>query len=333
VQWRSLSDSNTLNNPSTDFHRLSRRLFRRSIALILGGGGARGLAHVGFIKAMEERGIPVDIVGGSSMGACVGGVLARDLTAASTYNCIKAISSNLRIRHFLHDVTFPYLAKTTGYFFQRQLRNLFGNDAFDDMWLECYCAVTNVTKDCVLQTLHQGNLSTSIAASMSYLGAVPPTCMNGDLLIDSCYSGNLPARYARELGAATIFVVDVSRLEPLSPYRYGSTLSGWNILMSKLINSLPGKNRVPVSIPPSSSAISERLTLSTSLRESEAVRNMKGCYYIKLPLPGYTTRDFQKFEELVQKGYEAGRTWFDEQEALQNLSDLAVPKYVASRSE
>jgi lysophospholipid hydrolase len=326
-------DASTLKDPSSDFHRLSRRIFRRSVALILGGGGARGLAHVGFIKAMEERGIPVDIIGGSSMGACVGGVLARELTATSTYNCIKAFSSNLRIRHFLPDITFPYLAKTTGSFFQRQLRDLFGNATFDDTWLEYYCAVTNVTKDCISQTVHRGNLSNSIAASMSYLGAVPPTCMNGDLWIDSCYSENLPARHARELGAETIFVVDVSRLEPLPLYRYGSSISGWNILISKMKNLLPARLHVPVSIPPSSSAISERLTLGTSTRESEAVKNMKGCYYIKLPLHGYTTKNFQKFEELVQQGYQGGKAWFDEQEALHNLPTLAVPHRIISGSE
>jgi lysophospholipid hydrolase len=329
----SVLGSNTPINPSADFHRLARRLFRRSIALVLGGGGARGLAHVGFIQAMEERGIPVDIVGGSSMGACVGGVLARDLTATATYNCIKSMNGNLRISHFIPDLTYPYLAKTTGAFFQKMLRDVFGSATFNDLWLECYCAVTNVTKDCSSQAVQHGNLSTSIGASMSYLGAVPPTCIDGDLWIDSCYSGNLPARLARELGAETIFVVDVSRLEPLAPCQYGSTISGWQILISRFKNSLPSRLRVPVSYPPSSSVISERLTLGTSMIEAEAVKNMKGCYYVKLPLRGYTPRSFHKFEELVQEGYESGRAWFDEQEALQNLPDLAVPRYIALRKK
>lgn len=81
-----------LAHADADYRRLARRLFRRSIALVLGGGGARGLAHLGFIRTMEERGIPVDIAGGSSMGVYIGGVLARDLTFASTLECIKVLS-------------------------------------------------------------------------------------------------------------------------------------------------------------------------------------------------------------------------------------------------
>lgn len=63
----------------------------------------------------------------------------------------------------------------------------------NDMWLNYYYAVTNATKNGISQMLHEGEAAGSIAASMTYAGAVPPTCMDGDMLIDACYSGNLPA--------------------------------------------------------------------------------------------------------------------------------------------
>lgn len=321
-----------LNHPSADFHRLARRLFRRSIALVLGGGGARGAAHVGFLKAMEEQGIPVDIIGGSSMGACVGGVFSRDLKATTTFEHIRRFCSSMRIRHFLHDTTYPWLAKTTGAFFQKQLRAIFADKEFDDTWLEYYCAVTNVTKDCILQTITRGRLSEFIAASMSYLGAVPPTCMDGDLIIDSCYSGNLPARRAKELGAEIVFVVDVSALEPISHYSYGSTISGWKILAVKTMAFVLGKDSRSLNIPPSASDISNRLDQGTSLRESEAIKETKGCYYIKLPLSRFTPREFYRYDEIVDAGYQAGRSWFEEQDRLQVFSSLAIPDYIRKLS-
>ncbi|KAG8434636.1 hypothetical protein GDO86_012847, partial [Hymenochirus boettgeri] len=68
----------------SDFSRLARALTGNSIALVLGGGGARGFAHVGMIKSLEEAGIPVDMVGGTSMGAVIGGVYAEERQAAQT---------------------------------------------------------------------------------------------------------------------------------------------------------------------------------------------------------------------------------------------------------
>ena len=64
-----------------DFARLARIVSRRSVGLVLGGGGARGMAHLGVLRALEERGIPVDMVGGTSIGAIVGGAVAMGLNA------------------------------------------------------------------------------------------------------------------------------------------------------------------------------------------------------------------------------------------------------------
>lgn len=74
-----------------DFHRLARRLCGRSVGLVLGGGGARGLAHVGVIRALEEAGIPIDIVGGTSIGAFIGGLYAWDADLVPMFGRVKVI--------------------------------------------------------------------------------------------------------------------------------------------------------------------------------------------------------------------------------------------------
>jgi lysophospholipid hydrolase len=311
-----------LFHPNVDFQRLARRLFKRSIALVLGGGGARGIAHLGFIKALEERGIPVDIVGGTSMGSCVGGLYARDLCFSSTYDHVKKLSQNARYYNIIGDLTYPYLSKTTGAVFQRNIQDLFGGIHLDDMWLEYYCAVTNITKNGISQMQYEGEAALSIAASMSYGGTVPPTCIGGDMLIDGCYSGNLPARRALDLGAEVVFIVDVSTLRPLRPQHYGSTLSGWKILYDRL-NPFGNARKL---IPPSSGDIIERLTQGTSLRELEMMKDLPGCFYLSLPVTHFSARHFPKFDEIFDAGYQYSKAWFREMEAAGKFPELATPK-------
>jgi lysophospholipid hydrolase len=95
----------------SDFHRLARRLCGKSIGLVLGGGGARGCAHVGIIRAMEEAGIPIDIVGGTSIGAFVGALYAWDASIVPMYGRIKRFSGRMAsIWRFALDLTYPAYA-------------------------------------------------------------------------------------------------------------------------------------------------------------------------------------------------------------------------------
>jgi lysophospholipid hydrolase len=115
------SRSNSFQSPNiysgirSDFARLARRLLSKSVGLVLGGGGAKGIAHVGIIRAFEEVGIPIDMVGGTSMGAFVGGVYARETDHVSVYGRCKLVSVRINSvwRMFL-DLTYPVLSLTTG---------------------------------------------------------------------------------------------------------------------------------------------------------------------------------------------------------------------------
>jgi lysophospholipid hydrolase len=91
-----------------DFHRLARRLLGKSVGLVLGGGGARGIAHVGIIKAMEEAGIPIDIVGGTSIGSFIGALYAWDADVVPMYGRAKKFSGRMgSMWRFALDLTYP----------------------------------------------------------------------------------------------------------------------------------------------------------------------------------------------------------------------------------
>jgi lysophospholipid hydrolase len=91
-----------------DFHRLARRLCGKSVGLVLGGGGARGIAHVGVIRALEEAGIPIDIVGGTSIGAFVGALYAWDAGIVPMYGRTKRFAGRMgSMWRFALDLTYP----------------------------------------------------------------------------------------------------------------------------------------------------------------------------------------------------------------------------------
>jgi lysophospholipid hydrolase len=101
----------------SDFSRLARRLLSKSIGLVLGGGGAKGIAHVGILRAFEEVGIPIDMVGGTSMGAFVGGVYARETDYVSVLGRTKLFSFRANsLWRFCLDLTYPIVSMTTGEF-------------------------------------------------------------------------------------------------------------------------------------------------------------------------------------------------------------------------
>lgn len=91
-----------------DFHRLARRLCGKSVGLVLGGGGARGIAQIGIIRALEEAGIPIDMVGGTSIGAFIGALYAWDADVVPMYGRAKKFAGRMgSMWRFALDLTYP----------------------------------------------------------------------------------------------------------------------------------------------------------------------------------------------------------------------------------
>lgn len=125
-----------------DFARLARRLCGKSIGIVLGGGGARGLSEIGVLRAISEQGIPIDMVGGTSIGAFVGGLYAREGDLVSTYGRAKRFSGRMStLWRILTDLTYPVVAYTTGHEFNRGIYKSFYDTQIEDMYvLVCYPA-------------------------------------------------------------------------------------------------------------------------------------------------------------------------------------------------
>jgi len=283
-----------------DFSRLARRICGKSIGLVLGGGGARGLAHLGLIRALEESGIPIDHIAGTSIGAFIGGLYAREADSISSTGRAKQFSGRMgNIWRMLSDVTYPIVAYTTGHEFNRSLYKAFYDLHIEDMWLPYFCNTTNIMTS--RMEIHEtGYAWRYIRASMTLVGLLPPLCDDdGSMLVDGGYLDNLPVSSMFSMGASAVFACDVGSIDDNSPRNFGDTVSGWWLLINRWN---PFSNALHV---PAITEIQSRLAYVSSVNTLEEAKVAKNCLYIQLPVQEYGTLQFSKFEELVKKGYSA----------------------------
>ncbi|KAL7276055.1 phosphatidylcholine and lysophosphatidylcholine phospholipase [Rhizina undulata] len=302
----------------SDFHRLARRLCGKSVGLVLGGGGARGISQVGVIKALEEAGIPIDIVGGTSIGAFVGALYSRDADIVPVYGRAKKFAGRMAsLWRFVLDLTYPSVSYTTGHEFNRGIFKTFANSQIEDFWLEFYCNTTSISKS-RMEIHNSGYAWRYIRASMSLAGLLPPLCDEGDMLLDGGYVDNLTVAHMKSLGADVVFAVDVGSIDDDTPQTYGDSLSGFWTFMNRWnpFSSYPN--------PPTLAEIQARLAYVSSVDALERAKAMPGCIYMRPPIDAYGTLDFGKFDEIYQVGYQYGQKFLEGLKGRGGLKTVGV---------
>ncbi|KAF9214459.1 phosphatidylcholine and lysophosphatidylcholine phospholipase [Podila verticillata] len=286
----------------SDFARLARRLTGKTVGLVLGGGGARGIAHIGIIRALEEAGIPIDIIGGTSMGAFIGGLYARESDNVAIFGRAKMFAGRMAAKwRMVADFTYPVTSWTTGHAFNRGIWKCFSDTQIQDFWLSYYCNTTNITFS--RMEMHQAGYAWRyIRASMSLSGFLPPLCDNGHMLVDGGYMDNLPVEFMKSLGANTIFAVDVGSDDDTTLHYFGDSLSGWLVLLNRW-NPFSNVYR---NIP-NLADLQSRLAYVSSVKQLEAAKATPGMHYFKPPVQDFGTLEFGRFLEICEVGYEYGK--------------------------
>ncbi|HET8882002.1 MAG TPA: patatin-like phospholipase family protein, partial [Solimonas sp.] len=160
-----------------DVARLARQLTGRGVGLVLGGGGARGFAHLGLLHALHDLRIPVDVVGGSSMGAFFGALLST----GHDLDDIRRIARDTFVDHnYLNDYVLPTVSLIRGRKFVRHLHDIFGDETIEALRRPYFCVSTNLTKGCAA-THDRGPLYLWTATSMAVPGVAPPLVYDGEL--------------------------------------------------------------------------------------------------------------------------------------------------------
>jgi predicted acylesterase/phospholipase RssA/CRP-like cAMP-binding protein len=184
---------------------LARWVLDRPVGLVFGGGGARGIAHVGVMKALEEARIPVDIVGGTSMGAIFAGGLARGWSADIVMDHVRRLFST---PFALYDPTIPFAALLAGKKLDRVMDDLYGDIDIADLWTPFFCVSTNISR-AYRQVHDSGSLRDAIRSSCSLPGVFPPFQLLKQLLVDGGLVDNLPIDIMAESCRGPIVAVDV----------------------------------------------------------------------------------------------------------------------------
>lgn len=201
-----------------DFARLARFLTDSAVGLVLGGGGARGFAHIGVLKALEEAGYPVDLLGGNSMGALIG---AQYMMGSPLDDILD------RTRRFAlggEYPTLPLISLLSGRRMERDLRRLFGDTTMEMLWRPFFAAACNLSQ-AATTVQDSGLLWRAVLASNSPAGLLPPVVRDGDLLVDGAILDNIPVAAMRSRlgtplekrhGNGTIIAVDVDVRDELA---------------------------------------------------------------------------------------------------------------------
>ena len=283
---------------------------RKKVGLVLGGGGAKGAAEVGVLKVLEEAGIPIDYIAGTSIGAIVGGLYAIGYDAADIDSLYRNqdwlfllsdqvkresetfLSKEEREKYIVHiplskerKVSLP-----TGYVKGQNIFNLFSKltvgyhqvDDFSNLPIPYRCVAVDLV-DGKEEVLSSGSLPLAMRASMSIPGVFAPVEWKGKMLVDGGALNNLPVDVAREMGADVIICVDLS--------------TGW-------------KKKEELKSP---SAVVEQL-IGMMGQTKYRKNKMEADLYINPSLTGFTAASFQPeaIDTMIQRGELAARQKWEE---------------------
>ena len=289
-------------NMEGDFERVARLLTGNAVGLALSSGGATGLAHIGVIRALEEEGIPIDTVGGTSQGAWMSAMYAmgqnhKEMTA-TTEELVQKIGKP--------SLTLPIVSLITGKSMNNALQILFGEQQIEDLWLNYFCISANLTYGKMM--VHRSGLLWRYVRASSALPAVLPPIVDGDsLLIDGVTVNNMPTDLIRQsVQNGTVFGSNIlpsmenteAGLQPKE--EYGDGLSGWRVLWRRL-----NPFTKPINLP----SITEIVTLAMVLGNRNTVEKRKKVtdFQFDLNVQPYTIFDYDAFEALIEIGYQTAK--------------------------
>ena len=282
-----------------DMSRLARLVSRNGVGLVLAGGGARGLAHIGIYRALLERDIEIDLVGGTSIGAVMAALVGMD----RPLELMTAVARRAFASNPTGDFNWlPMISLIRGRRLRRVVESsileLTGHAAqVEDLWKNFFCVASNYSQ-AREQLLKQGSLLKSLLASVAIPGALPPVILNGDLLCDGGTFNNLPADVMRRRwGIGRVIGVDLDS-NKARRFDFEDVPGSLTLLRDRMRPRAKQKFRLPAL-----SALLMNVTVLCSTSRQREVRKLIDLYF-NPPLSRIGMLQWSRFDELVKLGYE-----------------------------
>ncbi|MDZ4795157.1 MAG: patatin-like phospholipase family protein [Bacteroidota bacterium] len=279
-------------NNLRDIRRFCRIITHQAIGLVLGGGGARGFAHTGVVKALLEAGLEFDFVGGTSAGGLYGTAITyADFDMEKIMRlCKLAAQSKLTS----NDYTLPFVSLMSGKKIRRFLQEMYNDTFIEDLWVNSFCVSTNFS-NASIKVHENGLLRKQVEASIAIPGVFPPVIINQNLHIDGGVIDNLPVESINKKPVRYTIAVSLSA-ENTPVVNLKEVPSSWKMFWDKITKSGTEK------LPGLSSILIDSITINSRHRQEQSKQHVS--LFIELDLKEYKFLDWNHWEQIIQKGYD-----------------------------
>ncbi len=271
----------------SDLSRVARLVTGRAVGLVLSGGGARGFAHLGVIRALHEAGVPLDLVGGSSIGAVIAAGVALERDDAELKDRMRRafVETNP-----LSDYTIPLVSLVRGQKVSRLLCEHFGEGHIEDLWRPYFCVSSNLTTGRTFAH-RSGLVWRALRASVALPGVLPPVVEAGEVLVDGGIINNFPVNIMSAMRRGPVIGVDVATDRALTAAAEDMEAGSLRSLLRQRRRNAPG-------------IISLLMRAGTvgSEGRTRAARDEADILF-EPPLEAIGIRDWHAFERAIDAGY------------------------------
>ena len=273
----------------SDAERMARVVTGCAVGVVMSGGGARAYSHIGVLRALREAKVPIDFVGGSSMGAVIA---AGPAMGWSLEELEARIHKAFVVSDPLSDLTFPMLAMTRAHKVDCLLEEAYGDIDLADLSRPFFAVSTNLTSG-KIEVHRRGLMRRAMRASIAIPGLLPPIVIDGQVLVDGAVLKNLPTEVMRQMHGGPIIGIDMSQARGVDAALIEHPPSIWRLIAT-------GAWRRG---PPIVSILMRSATLTTDadIESSRAATDV-----LIQPMPdGLDIRDWKGFDLGIEAGYRA----------------------------
>ena len=274
-----------------DFARLARGLAGRAVGVVLGGGGARGFAHIGVLRALVEAGVPIDFIGGTSMGAGVAAQFAFGVPADGLLDINRKIYLEWQPQKQL---TIPLVSLVDNRLAGVCGERVYGDAHIEDLWTPYFCVTANLSTAEMM--IHRtGLLRKYVLASASIPVFAPPVLEGNHLLVDGALLNNLPTDVMRQMGCGVVIASEVS-VDDDAAFTAERVPTSWEVLRGRFrwgpsLIRFPGILEVAM----------RSALLHSTWREASAVHEADVC--LSPPVDAFGLMEFPRMADIAEVGY------------------------------
>lgn len=278
-----------MEGDQADADRIARVITGTAVGVVMSGGGARAYAHIGALKALREARVPIDFVGGASMGAVVAAGPAMGWTLDELEDRIRTsfVDSDP-----LSDITFPMLAMSRAKKVEGLLQAAYGETDLADLHLPFFAVSTNLTSGRI-EIHRRGLMRRAMRASIAIPGLLPPIVIDRQVLVDGAVLNNLPAEVMRQMNSGPVIGIDMSQARGVDPELIEHPPSLWRMIATGAWRRGP--------------PIVSIMMRSATLTSDAEIERSRGIVDILIqPTPdGVDIRDWKAYVPAVDAGYRA----------------------------